>query len=202
MRTVRAISLLLVYFLIALHGCPGLDYLGERDFVSERSKRELRSQMPEWGAQIAFAFGDFNRGYRLPLVRATEKLQKPFRVAQTWNLYRDGPGRVNRLEIRVDDVLVFRTGDDSYDWLEPQLRNRRLRPVVESTTRKLRSKNWRGLTRFLVEHVHDEFPDAQKLELTSYKGAYPKGKMHPRHRIVAESPNWTPTLHELRETKP
>ena len=176
--------------------------MGDRDFVSERSKREVRAQMPEWGAQIAFAFGDFNRGYRLPLVRMTEKVQKPFRVAQTWNLYRDGPGRVNRLEIHVDDVLVFRTGDESYDWLESQLRNRRIRPVVESTTRKTRSKNWKGLTRFLVEHVRNDFPEAQKLELTAYKGVYPKGKMRPHHRIVAEAPEWTPSLHESGGKKP
>jgi hypothetical protein len=193
-RSLKPALLLVVYFLVALHGCPGLDYLGARDFVSEKSRQEIREQMSEIGAQAAFAIGAFNRKVRLPLVRKTEWVQKPFRVAQTWNLYRDGPGRVHRLEIRIDDTLVYRSASDEYDWLEPQLRSRRTRPMVESTTRKRFSKNWKGLTRYIVRKALEDFPEAQEISLLSLSGRYPRGKMKPRHRIVAAAPDWKPEL--------
>jgi hypothetical protein len=187
-------SLLVVYFLIALHGCPGLDYLGPRDFVSEKSQRELREQMPEIGARLAIAFGTFNRKVRLPIVKKTDWVQKPFRLAQTWNLYRDGPGRRNYLEIRVDDVLVHRTSDSEFDWLTPQLRSRRIRPMVESTARSKNSKNWKGLTRFVVTQALQDFPEAQKIVLQSVQMPFLNTKRKARHAIVATAPEWTPVL--------
>jgi hypothetical protein len=187
-------TLLVVYFLMALHGCPGLDYLGPRDFVSEKSQQELRRQMPELGAQAAIAIATFNRKARLPIVRKTEWVQKPFRLAQTWNLYRDGPGRRNYLEIRIDDVLVHRTADSEFNWLTPQLRSRRIRPMVESTARTKNSKNWKGLTRFIVNRALHEFPEAKKVVVQSVQRPFRKGESQNRHAIVATAPEWKPVL--------
>ena len=187
-------SLLLVYFLIALHGCPGLDYLGERDFVSQQSRDRLRRQMPEIGVQASIAVGAFNRRVRLPIVHKTAWVQKPFRVAQTWNLYRDGPGRVNRLEIWVDGALVHRTADSEHDWLEPQLRSRRIRPMVESTARRKNSKNWKGLSRFIADRAVRDFPGAEVIEIRSRQSRYTGGTESTKHRIVMQGPSWEPVM--------
>ena len=194
MATIKPASLLIVYFLIALHGCPGLDYLGKKDFVSEKSQNEPREQMPELGVQAAIAIGAFNRRVRLPLVEKTEWVQKPFRVAQTWNLYRDGPGRVNRLEILVDGELVHRTADSDHNWLTPQLRSRRIRPMVESTARKRNSKNWRGLSRYIAEQAREDFPEAESIEIRAKQVRFTGGEERVRHRIVMAAPDWEAEL--------
>ena len=194
MATLKPASLLIVYFLIALHGCPGLDYLSKRDFVSEKSQNELREQMPEIGVQAAIALGALNRRIRLPLVEKTEWIQKPFRVAQTWNLYRDGPSRVNRLEILVDGELVHRTADSDHSWLTPQLRSRRVRPMVESTARKKNSKNWRGLARFIAERARQDFPELQSVEIRATQVRFTGGEERVRHRIVVSAPDWEAVL--------
>ena len=194
MATIKPASLLIVYFLIALHGCPGLDYLGKKDFVSEKSQNELREQMPELGVQAAIAIGAFNRRVRLPLVEKTEWIQKPFRVAQTWNLYRDGPGRVNRLEILVDGEVVHRTADNDHNWLTPQLRSRRIRPMVESTARKRNSKNWRGLSRYVAEQAREDFPEAKSVEIRATQVRFTGGEERVRHRILMAAPDWEAEL--------
>ena len=194
MATFKPASLLFVYFLLALHGCPGLDYLGKGDFVSERSQNELREQMPEIGVQTAIAIGAFNRRVRLPLVEKTDWIQKPFRVAQTWNLYRDGPGRVNRLEILVDGEVVHRTADGERDWLTPQLRSRRIRPMVESTARKKTSKNWRGLSRFISDRAREDFPGVQSVEIRATQKPFRGGQERVRHRILMSAPDWKAVL--------
>ena len=194
MAAVKPIALLFVYFLIAIQGCPGLDYLGKNDFVTERSQDKLRETMPEWAVQASIAIGAANRTLRLPIVEKTEWMQKPFRVAQTWNLYRDGPGRINRMEIYLDGELVHRTADSTYDWLTPQLRSRRLRPVVETTSRTKKSKNYKGLSRFIKNRALDEFPDTTSIEIRSVWERYPKGDSSVRHQIVLEYPEWKPVL--------
>ena len=194
MSVVKPITLLFVYFLIAIQGCPGLDYLNKRDFVSERSQDQLRKTMPEWAVQVAIALGAVNRTLRLPLVEKTEWMQKPFRIAQTWNLYRDGPGRINRMEIYLDGELVHRTADSEHDWLTPQLRSRRLRPVVESTARQKKSKNYRGLGRFIKNRALEDFPDTESIEIRAVWERYPEGDPSIRHRIVMDSPDWKPVV--------
>jgi hypothetical protein len=194
MSSLKPGILLVVYFLMSLHGCPGLDYLGDKDFVSEKSRQNLRKQMPEVGAQVAIAFGALNRNVRLPFVHRTAWIQKPFRLAQTWNLYRDGPGRINRLEIRVDDQLIHRTADAELDWMSSQLRSRRIRPMVESTARSKNSKNWKGLARFVAAQAREDFPEAKVVILQSMQGRYPKGEMKPKHQIVVAAPDWVPVL--------
>ena len=179
---------------MALHGCPGLDYLGKKDFVSEKSQNELRKQMPEIGVRAAIAIGAINRRIRLPLVEKTEWVQKPFRVAQTWNLYRDGPGRVNRMEILIDGQLVHRTADSEFNWLTPQLRSRRIRPMVESTARKKTSKNWRGLSRFVGERAQEDFPEATSVEIRATQVSFRGGRERVRHRILMAAPDWEAVL--------
>ena len=179
---------------MALHGCPGLDYLGAKDFVTPKSQELLRRQMPEIGVKAAMAIGSFNRRVRLPLVRKTQWVQKPFRVAQTWNLYRDGPRRINRMEIWVDGELVHRTADSEHDWLTPQLRSRRVRPMVESTTRQKNSKNWEGLSRYIAARAQLEFAGVQKVEIRARQVRFTGGEESTKHRILVEAPDWVPVI--------
>jgi hypothetical protein len=66
--------------------------------------------------------------------------------------------------------------------------------MVESTARSKNSKNWKGLTRFIVTQARADFPEAKEVVLQSMKGRYPKGEMKPGHRILAEAPDWVPVL--------
>ena len=66
--------------------------------------------------------------------------------------------------------------------------------MVESTTRKRLSKNWRGLSRFISREALKAQPDAQKITLQTLQGRYPDGILHRRHRIVLEAPEWEPVL--------
>ncbi len=170
--------MLLVGSWIFLLATPGLDFLGTRD---------------------QGVIADFNRTVRVPLIRPLEPIQKPFRIAQNWSLYRDGPARVRRLEVRIDGELRYRSLDSEHAWLAPQLRSRRLRPVVESSCRYTnnKAKNWRGLTRFIAERALEAWPEATQVELTCTVSPFPGEDPEPTHRMDALAPDWQPRRETL-----
>jgi hypothetical protein len=193
-KQVRALVLLLVYAAILVLATPGLDFLGAQELTSERQVNLLREQAPEPVVKLLVGVAEFNRNYRLPLVEFLEPLQKPFRIAQTWSLYRDGPGKVRRLEVRIDGEPVYRSGDAELDWLAPQLESRRIRPVAETTTRLRQSRNWWGLTRLVVQSARRDFPQTEKVEIVALSGSFPGENLREKHRIVATAPDWHPAL--------
>jgi len=164
---------LLVGSWLFLLGTPGLDFLDSKD---------------------QGVIGRFNRAVRVPLIRPLEPIQKPFRIAQNWSLYRDGPARVRRLEVWVAGELRYRSLDSEYDWLAPQLRSRRLRPVVESSCRYTsgKARNWRGLTRYVAERALERWPEATQVQLTCTVSPFPGEDARPTHRMEASAPDWTP----------
>ena len=169
---------------------PGLDYLPPSTLRTPASRADLAEQIGPVGMRAGWGVALFNRRCRLPLVRVLEPLQKPFRIAQSWNLYRDGPKRMRELEIQVDGQVVFRMRDPELNWLEGPLSNRKIRPVLESTARSVESRNWRGLARFVVERARVDYPDARSGALVCEVGDFPGGSFDESHRIVAESPLW------------
>ena len=132
-----------------------------------------------------------NHTLRVPLADMFSPLQRPFRISQEWNLYRDGPNEVRRLEIWVDGSLVYRSIDPNATWLQPQLRNRRLRPVVETTVMSRNSLNWRGLGRYIVASARAAFPTATTVELRCLAGPFPGEDLTLHHSYLAAAPDWT-----------
>jgi len=188
MSHLRAALVLATMVVLFIVGTPGLDHLGGR--LSAREKNRLQKRYGTAVASTAEVLMGFNKSVRDPAAKKLGKFQPVFRIRQSWNLYRDGPKNIFRLEIRVDGTPVYRSGDSDLDWLEPQLRNRRLRPVVESTTKKFKSANWRGLSRFVVQAARTQWPEATEVELVALRGKRPGKRMKPIHRIISTAPEW------------
>ena len=186
----RAIAALGVHALLWILATPGLDYMGINDYKTEKSQAQVVQNVGVIPAQFAFGAAAFNRNIRKPLVDLLAPVQRPFRVSQEWSLYRDGPGQYHTFEVWVDDTLRFRTADPNYDWLAPQLRNRRVRAMVESTAMKRDSPNWRGLARYIVAQAREDFPDAQGVQIKCQVGPYPGSQLTLSHSIVAAAPDW------------
>jgi len=188
---VRAALVLVVGAVILILGTPGLDAMQHSELGDEDERQELREQIGPFWAGIGIGIADFNREHRLPLHRALHTLEIPIRGAQNWALYRDGPNRVRRLEIWVDDELKHRSADPEHDWLAPQLRMRRVRPMVETTTMQTMAQNWEGLSRFIVRRAVAEWPEAERVELRAIWTPFPgDGETTVHHRIVAVAPEW------------
>jgi hypothetical protein len=183
MRHLRAIAVLLLGLWLVLLGVPGLDFLNRGDYAEP----EDREAAPGW-ALVA----DVNRT-RMDLIAPLELPQRPFRIAQSWGLYRDGPRMVRRLEVYVDGELKHRSLDDEHDWLSSELRSRRLRPVVESSCRYTNSKarNWRGLTAFIADRAVEDF-GAEKVALACTIAPFPGSERRETHRMVSKQPGWNP----------
>ncbi len=185
----RAVGIVAVGLLILLLGTPGLDFLDGSLQKPERRQRVIDSAGPFWG-KLGLGIHEVSRKIRNPLLDFFGPLQRPFRVSQNWSLYRDGPGKLMRLEIRVDDRIIYRSVDNEYRWNEEIFRNRRLRPVVESTVMSTDSQNWRGLTRWVVTAARADFPETQRIDLVALHGPFPGANLREHHRIVAEAPQW------------
>ena len=132
-------------------GTPGMDFM-ENSYKDEKSKAEILEEHPIWG-QVIIALYAVNREIRRPIFEVLQPLERPLGIRQDWGLFRDGPSRVRRLEIYVDGELKHRSADPDYPWLNPQLRNRRMRSLVEEAVRKLDPAAWSGLVRFVSERV-------------------------------------------------
>ncbi len=191
MQHFKPIVLLLVYTTLLLVGTPGLDFL-KRESFSEQQLNRFRDRYGSVLTGIGIGFNEFNIQVRHPIVKRIGSFQTVFRIRQAWHLYRDGSHATRRLNIRVDDQLVYRTNDPDFNWLEPQLRSRRLRPMVEMTTKNFKSANWLGLSRYVVEQARERWPEARRVELLARSGKRPGTKMKTTHRITARAPNWTP----------
>lgn len=187
----RATLALIAQALFWVLGTPGLDYLSYLNLRDEGARARMAKDLGG-AAGLAFAIDDLERSFRRPIVELLAPVQRPFRISQEWNLYRDGPSRYVLLEVRLDGVLAFRTADPEHAWLAPQLRNRHVRPVVESTANKRDAPNWRGLTRYIVARARAENPALREVELLSRAGPFPGEVLTDGHRIVAKAPSWSP----------
>ena len=189
MRVFRAIGILLVHLLLLGLAAPGLDLLPRQYLRSAQAQQRMEAKYGATQTALAVAAADLNRK-RFLIEDTVGKIQPVFRIAQSWHLYRDGPATIRKLEIRVDGVPVYRTNDPSLRWLAPILRNRRIRPVTETTVSRPKAGNRLGLGRLIVERARDEFPKIRRIDIVSLGGKRPGETLQPRHRMVATAPDW------------
>lgn len=188
----KALLILLAFAVLLVLGTPGLDYQEWRRYDDADELDEARDRFGALGGPLVRGISIFNGRVRQPIYDRLEILQRPLRARQSWHLYRDGPNRVRRIEIRVDDQLIHRSADPDFAWRAPQLRNRHLRPVVQNVTTKPDSPNWRGLARWVVAQARRDFPDAERVDIVARVGRFPGTELADHHRYVAEAPDWIP----------
>lgn len=177
----RAAAVLLVGGAMLMAGFPGLDFLGAK---------RLKAKAPALGVAGAGLVW-FDQTVRLPVAREVKPVERLFRVSQEFHLYRDGPSRVDRLEILVDGELVYRTRDDAYAWRADQLGNRHFRPMVATAAQKADAANQRGICRWVVAQARADFPQAQEVRLQSTRTRFGVDAPHVRFSRVARAPGWT-----------
>ena len=176
-------------------GTPGLDFLRASDLEDPEERAAAFRDFPDPLVWLGIGIVAFNREVRLPVVARIEGTQRPFRIAQTWNLYRNGPGKVRHMEVWIDGELRYRSQSEDHTWREGKLRSRRIRPMVESTCVGRRSRNWKGLTRWVVSMAREDFPDVKKVAIHCKQAPFPGTEGEDlSHRIEAEAPKWTPRM--------
>jgi hypothetical protein len=186
----RALAVALVALALLCAGAPGFDFLPATIRTPESIEREVRGS-PAWVRPLHRAALQLEVGVREPLAKRLQPVERFFRIAQSWHLYRNGPGRVARLEIWADGVLLHRSLDDAHAWLEPVLRCRRLRPVAEAVVRADGGRSEDGFTRFVVARVLAERPETKRVELRAVWSPWPGDEPTFHHAFVAEAPDWT-----------
>lgn len=191
----RAALVLLCGAWMVLLGTPGLDFLRSTDLQDPEERAQAFRDYPDPVVWLGIGAVAFNREVRLPVVKRIEGSQRFFRIAQTWNLYRNGPGKVRHMEVWIDGGLQYRSQSDEHAWRQGKLRSRRIRPIVESTCVGRRSRNWKGLTRWVVTMAQEDFPDASVVEIRCKQARFPgtEGE-NLSHRIEARAPKWKPRM--------
>ena len=160
--TKQHITAALVLFCCVAEGLlatPGVDQLGANRLTTEKSRHRMKQEPLGF---VAVGAADANRAVRLPLVNLLSPLQRPLRIAQSWGLYGGGPSGVERMEILIDNTLVYRSKDPAHEWLAPVLTYRRVRPIV-NTTCQSDSRNDAHLMAFILTHARADFPDAKEV---------------------------------------
>lgn len=190
-RHLGAILVTLMMAFMGIMGTPGMDYMNTDHYNDDEEKAQIIEKRPVWGPVVVGLYA-VNRELRRPLMEKLKILERPLRIAQDWNLYRDGPSRVRRLNIYVDGELKHRSADPEYTWLNPQLRNRHIRPVLENAARKPSIPNWPGIMRFLVVMAIEDFPGATEVRVESTWSRFPGNKPEFQHGFVATAPDWKP----------
>ncbi len=185
----RALLVLLAHAFLLIMGAPGFDFMNVKDYATAEQRAAIIGEHPIWG-RVVVALYAVNRELRRPLMAQLKPIERSFRIAQDWNLYRDGPSRVRRLEIYVDGALVYRSADPDYTWLEPQLRNRKLRPALENAARRSDTPNWPGIVRYLARRARADFPGAQRVEVLATWSPYPGTDPSPHHGYRVQAPDW------------
>jgi hypothetical protein len=191
---IRALILAVIYALFFVLATPGLDGIPSNFLSSEKSQQKMAEQLPGVVVSLLKRVADFNRDIRKPLVKRLTPIQRPLRMEQTWRLYGDGPGLVHRMEIRVDEEVIYRSGDPLLDWGEGSWRFRRLRPVPATMADRCKKRNQPvnrlGFSRLVTERARRDFPDAERVEVRILSGHFPSDELQPTHGMVREAPDW------------
>ncbi|MEL6349767.1 MAG: hypothetical protein AAFV53_42075 [Myxococcota bacterium] len=193
----RAVVLLAVYAVIFTLSTPGLESLSTGQLRTAQQIAKAKETRPDIFVDIEWAFVALNRSVRKPLVARLTPLQYPLRLNQTWTLYGNGDGRPSWMEIWVDGDLVYRSASWEYTFMRRQLRHRRIRPMVKTSTTKLQAANRPGLSRMILHFVHDSYPDAQTVELRYLRGRFlTTVPTTITHVEIASAPDWTFALEQ------
>ncbi len=183
-----------VYAIFFVLATPGLDGAPRGFMRSDQSIARVSRDAPAWSLPLLRFLGTINADVRRPMVQFLTPLQRPLRLEQTWRLYGDGPALVRKMEIHIDDEVVYRSGDSDLDWEESTWRHRRLRPVPATVADHCRKRkhplNREGLTRLIMERALRDVPDAQRVELRILSGRFPDQTLAPSHGVVRSAPDW------------
>jgi len=187
----RAVAVLTAGFTLLMLGMPGVSFIKRGTYKGAKQRAEALERMGVL-AHLAFAAADFNRDWRIPFEHKVGRVQRPFRISQTFHLYRDGPSKVRRLEVWADDRLLHRSGDEEEPWRDAQLRNRRFRPIVEASVRKATSPNAHSMARWIVGEVQEHYPTVSRVEVRAVWSRFPgTGEQTLHHGWYADAPHWT-----------
>jgi len=189
-ENLRGGLLLTVYAAMLIAAPPALDFLPKNQFKTPESRAKASEQYGALPVAFAAAVSAANRELRIPAASTLLPVQRMFRIEQTWNFYAGGLDKLHRLEVWVDDAMVYRSGDPEHDWFAPQLTTRRLRPIVQATVVTRSSRNARSLARFVVSHAREDFPEARTITLKATRGHFPGTEMRVHHTLTAEAPDW------------
>lgn len=193
----RAASLLAIYAVVFILSTPGMESLKLNMLRTDKQIAEAKESFPALAVNIAWFFLEANREIRMPMVRFLTPLQRPLRLEQTWTLYGDGPKKPGWIEIWADDEVLYRSASWEHTWMRRQLRHRRIRPMVDTSTMKIEAPNRPGLSRMILHHVRAARPDAQTIELRYIHGRYPTGAPQTVAFLErASAPEWTLELRE------
>ncbi|TNE83944.1 MAG: hypothetical protein EP330_31360 [Deltaproteobacteria bacterium] len=182
--------MLLVIAWMVILGFPGLDRLHPRDYEGAKREKLLQQGI---GGQLEVLVGDIDRLVRRPLADRLEWTQRVPRVSHSWHLYRDGPSKVRRLEVWVDDELWFRSQDKEHDWRRAQLTMRKFRPMVSTTASDPKAKNWRGAVRWIAREAHKDKPELTEVRVVGTAAPFPDGEPSTVKRTyIARPPAFEP----------
>ena len=190
----RAVILAAVYAIFFVLATPGLDGAPPGFMRSEQSIARVSRDTPAFALPLLKFLGTVNAELRRPVVKFLTPLQRPLRLEQTWRLYGDGPELVRKMEIHIDDEVVYRSGDSDLDWEESVWRQRRLRPVPATLADHCRKRkqplNREGLSRLVMERALRDYPEAQRVEIRILSGRFPGMDLMPSHGVVRAAPDW------------
>jgi len=182
---VRGALVAFTAFSMGILGFPGLD----NKSVDWLQDPEDRQDAP----LNALLAADFQHHVRRPITSALSHLERPLRLAQSWNLYGVGPNRMVRFEVLVDDEPWFRAADPEHSYRKSFLRYRRIRPVVVNTCLD-KSRHSERLVELLVQDVRADAPDAREVVVRCTSTPWPgNGDGKEIVRWTAEGPTWEPT---------
>lgn len=187
MSRLRAVFLAAVYLGLFALATPGIDSLGSR--LNKQARQEaLDEGVPKFVLDGIAAVGRARR----PFLKYLTPLQRPLRIEQSWGLYGSGVSRVRRMEVFLDGALVYRTEDDEHDWMEPVFRNRRLRPMVDTVSRKPNARNRDGLMWLIAERAVSARPETSEIEVRFTVARFPGTDPRTAHAFRMVPPEWTP----------
>lgn len=117
-------------------------------------------------------------------------LQRPLRIRQGWGLYGAGPDHAYRLEVWVDDGLVYRSQDPDHTWRFPLFNHRRTKPITVSYCHGEKGRNERAWRSYVLRAVLEDFPEAQSVELLCTRSPWPGDQPQRFQSAVTSAPRW------------
>jgi len=180
--------LAVIYSGLFILATPGVDSLGIDRLTKADRQKLIREGAPVWLLDLGNDIGALRRRLLKPLT----PLQRPLRIEQSWGLYGQGTSRVRRMEIYLDEALVYRSGDSEHEWMEPMFRNRRLRPMVDTISRKPSAKNRDALMWLIATRAAAQHPQLSSIEVRFTIARFPGTGGRTAHAFYMAAPEWSP----------
>lgn len=192
--------------LFSLLGIFWLAFLGDPvfkradlDLLDEgKAYRKVEKQYGPVVANASWAGAWIRQHVRKPIEGALRWTTEPLRLQQGYGVYPDGGRSMKVLDIRLDGELVHRSGSDELVWIEPQLRFRKLRPLVFKFMADRKKRRFQpGIVRYIGAMAERE--GAERVDLVVHTGPYPGEELEPNEWASLSPPNWRVKVHEVAD---